>query len=69
MFDSPTFFYFYAAFIVVIALGGVLAHFISRSKKEGQLLSALGYVLYEITFSGEEKKTEGQNLKELISVM
>lgn len=66
--DSSFLFYFYILAALMLAIGGSAAFFVSRSKKEKQILSALGYVLYEVTFSGEEKKTE-RPAKELIAAM
>lgn len=66
--DSSILFYLFISAFIAIAIGGISAFFISKSKKEKQILSALGYVLYEITFSGEEKKAE-RSVKELIAAM
>ena len=69
MFDPAFFFYFYIFILIVLVIGAAGFYFSSRFKKEKQIISSLGFVLYEIVFSGEEKKNNGQSFKELISVM
>ena len=60
---------FYILGLILFVSGGCAVFFISRRKKENEILSALGYVLFEVTFTGEEKKKDVQNFRELIAVM
>ena len=69
MFDSSFLFYFYISVLTLLIIGGSGLYLSSRFKKEKRITSALGFVLYEVAFSGEEKKNEGKPFKELIAVM
>ena len=69
MSDPSFLFYFYILILILLTAGIAGFYLSSHFKKEKQIISALGFVLYEVMFSGEERKNEGQSAKELISVM